>query len=147
MSVLSAQSIRRRGVLWPVQSKFKAFGMSGGLGSASYDVQVAETFWMWPGRFRLASTIEYFDMPNDVCGIVHDKSTWARRGLTVQNTFLDPGWKGYLTLELALHSLNFFKIYKGTPIAQIVFHELDNPTEFPYEGKYQCQEKGPQRPR
>lgn len=147
MSVLSAQSIRAHYILSPCHPKFKTFGMSGGLGSASYDVTVAETFWMWPGRFKLASTYERFEMPEDVCGIVHDKSTWVRRGLTVQNTFIDPGWKGFLTLELTLHSFRVYKIKSGTPIAQIVFHKLDEPTAYPYTGKYQDQEAGPQKPR
>jgi dCTP deaminase len=134
-------------ILLPCHEKYKMHGMSGGLGAASYDVCVAEDFWMWPGRFKLASTIEKFDMPFDVCGVVHDKSTWVRRGLTVQNTFLDPGWKGFLTLELVLHRFRFYRIRKGTPIAQIVFHDLDKPTETPYEGKYQNQGRGPQEPR
>lgn len=147
MPILSAQTIRARKILYPCEEKFKRYGMSGGLGSASYDVTVAQTFWVWPGRFKLASTLEQFTMPRNVCGVVHDKSTWARRGLAVQNTFLDPGWKGFLTLELTFHSFWIYRIKKGTPIAQIVFHELDQETEIPYEGKYQDQEAGPQKPR
>ena len=137
----------RSNMLTPFNYKYKFNGLSGGLGPASYDVAIAETIYMWPGRFKLASTIERFKMPTDVCATVHDKSTWARRGLCCQTTFIDPGWEGYLTLELTLHSFQFFKILAGTPIAQIVFHKLDESTEYPYQGKYQNQESGAQKPR
>jgi dCTP deaminase len=147
MSVLSAQSIRGAGVITPCVSKFKRNGVSGGLSSATYDVSIAETIWMWPGRFRLASTVERFHMPSNICGTVCDKSTWARRGLAVQNTFIDPGWSGFLTIELTLHSFRFMRIKAGTPIAQIKFEWLDYSTEIPYGGKYQNQEAGPVKPR
>ena len=107
-------------------------------------MRIAEDVFLWPGRFILASTVEYFDMPNDLVGIVHDKSTWARRGLAVQNTVIEPGWRGYLTLELTMHAWRFQRIRAGTGIAQIMFHRLDQPAEKPYSGKYQNQERGPQ---
>ncbi len=83
-------------------------------------------------------------MPNSVMGIVHDKSSWARHGVAVQNTVIEPGWRGYLTLELTNHSQQTRTIKPGDPIAQIVFHWLDEPTKQPYEGKYQDQAAGPQ---
>jgi dCTP deaminase len=92
----------------------------------------------------LASTIEHFDMPNDVMAIVHDKSTWARRGVAVQNTVIEPGWRGWLTLEITMHAWRLLRIRSGTPIAQIVFHRLEAPTERSYQGKYQDQRRGPQ---
>jgi len=78
-------------------------GMSFGLSAASYDVRIAESVTVHPGEFRLASTMERFDIPDDILMVVHDKSTWARRGLGVFNTILDPGWHGYATLELVNH--------------------------------------------
>ena len=66
----------------------------------------------------------------------------------MQNTHLDPGWKrGFLTLEISNNSLDEVVIDAGEPIAQIVFELLDFPTEQPYEGKYQNQERGPQSAR
>jgi dCTP deaminase len=117
-----------------------------GLGPAGYDVtaDVPGQITLWPGNFRLIATVERFDMPDDLVGYVHDKSSWARRGLTVQNTVIEPGWRGYLTLELTHHGETPLVIDHGVGIAQIVFHELDRPTERPYEGKYQDQEQGPQ---
>lgn len=123
--------------------------MTYGLGPAGYDVRVefdAEGeipfIHMEPGEFRLASTVELFHMPLHIIGIVHDKSTWARRGLAVQNTVIEPGWGGHLTLELTNHGTEELKIYRGQAIAQILFHMLTSPTDG-YEGKYQNQERGP----
>src|SRR5438045_553731 len=83
-------------------------------------------------------------MPNDVMAIVHDKSTWARRGVAVQNTVIQPGSRGWLTLEITVHAWRFLRIRAGTPIAQLVFHRLEAPTERGYNGKYQNQRRGPQ---
>lgn len=80
-------------------------------------------------------------MPNNVVGVVHDKSTWARLGLTVQNTIIEPGWHGYLTLEIVNHSRMNITLKNGMPIAQVLFHFLDETTEQPYSGKYQNQSK------
>lgn len=128
-------------------------GLTFGLSPAGYDVRIAEDIHLFPTysspahAFALASTIEQFCMPDDVLAIVHDKSTWARRGLCVQNTVIEPGWRGYLTLELTNHSARSILIAKGAPIAQIVFHQLIEPTKQPYEGKYQDQQSGPQAAR
>ena len=92
-----------------------------------------------PHGFELASTLERFTMPDNLVGRVCDKSTWARRGLAIQNTLIEPGWRGYLTLELSNHDPQELKIDDGSPIAQIVFEFLDEPTEIPYRGKYQDQ--------
>jgi len=144
MTILSAQTIRRRKPLWPFHEKTIFEGRSFGLSAAGYDVRIAETIWLWPFWGRLASTIERFDMPDDVCAEVKDKSSNARIFVLVQNTFIDPGWHGYLTLELTRGLPWPIRIKAGTPIAQIIFKNLDEHTELPYRGKYQDQSKGPQ---
>ena len=125
--------------------------MSGGLGPCGYDVALAQDIVMNPstmaGSFQLGSTREVFAVPDDVVGIVHDKSSWARRGLAVQNTVIEPGWRGYLTLEITNHSHGLVRLHAGTPVAQVVFHRLDCPTDRTYSGKYQDQEPGPQAAR
>lgn len=93
------------------------------------------------GRFVLASAIEEFRMPNDLVGIVHDKSTWARRGLSVFNTVIEPGWCGFLTLELVYHGDTELVIPAGSGIAQVVFHQTAESAR--YTGKYQDQEDRP----
>ena len=143
MSILSYQSIKVTTLITPMREKYKVNGVSGGLSQCGYDVAIAEDIIMWPGRFKLASTVEHFDLPNNIAMVVMDKSTWARRGLTLQTTIAEPGWRGFLTLEMTLHSFTFLKIKAGTPIAQVVFHTLDQPTDLPYTGKYQDQKAGP----
>lgn len=145
--ILSGQSIRERGIFTPFSEKGKQNGMSYGLSSAGYDVRIDGSILLQPGDFVLAATLEHFDMPNDLIGIVHDKSTWARQGIACQNTVIEPGWKGYLTLELTNHSQKIVEIHHGDPIAQILLHLVDKPVEDPYDGKYQNQEEGPQEAR
>lgn len=159
MPVLSAQSIRTRCLglhnqyPWELIRPFSertvhiATGTSYGLSAASYDVRLDQEIHLPRGQFILASTIERFQMPPDLMAIVHEKSSLARQGVAVQNTLIDPGWNGYLTLELSNHGSDTFKLPEGSPIAQIVFHLLDFPTEQPYRGKYQDQERGPQEAR
>lgn len=92
-------------------------------------------------KFTLASAIEEFNMPVNLLGIVHDKSTWARQGLSVFNTVIEPGWKGFLTLELVYHRRKELYIPAGSGIAQIIFHQLIEPAR--YNGKYQNQPNHP----
>jgi dCTP deaminase len=140
-------------------------GMSYGLSSCSYDVRLDgevvgvdasvprtlfeehTAFWLPPQTMILGATIELFALPVDLKMTVHDKSSNVRRGLTVQNTLCDPGWRGFLTLEIANHSRQPVPLRKGMPIAQVVFELLDAPTEQPYRGKYLDQERGPQESR
>lgn len=145
--ILSAQSIRKRvGLIKPFYERTVHRGMTFGLSSAGYDIRIAESLHMWPKAFLLASSMEEFDIPNNLVARVMDKSTWARKGITVQNTICEPGWKGFLTLELTNHSNGNVTIGRGDPIAQIVFELLDEHTEQPYEGKYQNQRSGPVGP-
>jgi dCTP deaminase len=162
--ILSAQTIRRYAKLFkmvePFHERTVDQGTSYGLSAAGYDVRVdlqdteemlaqkqRPCIYLARHDYRLASTMERFNMPNNVMGIVHDKSSWARKGVTVQNTVIEPGWCGYLTLELTNHGNSSQVIYPDMGIAQVVFHFLDDPTEQPYDGKYQNQERGPQEAR
>lgn len=149
MSVLSYQTIKTlcavHKMLEPWHERTVANGKTFGLSAAGYDIRVAETHApLFAGQFVLASSMERFKMPNDVIAFVNDKSSWARKGLAVQNTVIEPGWEGYLTIELSNHGDDILHIAKGDPIAQIIFHRLDYPTVAPYKGKYQNQEAGPQ---
>lgn len=141
--ILSAQTLDIIRPLQPWHPRTVFEGMTFGLGPAGYDVRIAEDVTVEPGGFVLASTMEEFNMSIMVLGYVKDKSTWARRGLAVQNTVIEPGWRGFLTLELTNHSKEAIAIRSGMPIAQIVFHQLDAPTQLPYAGKYQDQVAGP----
>jgi len=145
MSVLSAQTIRRLELIKPCLDPpaKDALGNSIGLSCCGYDLTTIGNLIIGPGAFLLAGAAEYFNLPPNVVGIVHDKSSLARKGLVVQNTVAEPGWRGYLTLELTNHGGSMLRFPKGCAIAQVVFHFLDQPTERPYEGKYQDQQLGP----
>lgn len=126
--------------MYPIKDKY--MGLSFGLSEAGYDVRIKEYVELNEShRFQLASTEEEFDMPNDLVGVVHDKSTWARQGLSVFNTVIEPGWKGFLTLELVYHGSGKLIIPAGVGIAQILFHTIQTPVS--YGGKYQNQRSGP----
>jgi dCTP deaminase len=132
---------------WPLEpmlrTKEKAHGVSYGLSEAGYDVRIAQTVTLsGRSRFALASTFERFQMPDNLVGIVHDKSTWARQGLSVFNTVIEPGFFGGLTLELVYHGSGTIVIPEGAGIAQVVFHEVSRPVK--YSGKYQNQQSEPQ---
>ncbi len=142
--ILPAQEIKKRDIVSPFHERTVKAGMTFGLGPAGYDVRVDQTMLLKPGAFALASTVEHFAIPDDIVGFVLDKSSWARQGLSLFNTVMEPGWKGYLTLELANLSGKPIAIFEGSPIAQIMFQRLAEPTESPYVGKYQNQQKGPQ---
>ncbi len=153
--ILSAQTIRElcqlnAPMVNPFCERTKENGVSYGLSPAGYDVRIEfdkegiiSEYELKPGEFILASTIEKFCMPHTVVGVVHDKSSWARRGVAVQNTVIEPGWFGWLTLELTNHGSESIVLKRGMGIAQILFHRLDKQTRQPYEGKYQSQKRGP----
>ena len=142
--ILSGQSIRRRSILTPFHERTKSCGMTFGLGPAGYDIRIDKKVILRPGAFALAATVERFDMCDDILAIVHDKSSWARKGLSVFNTVIEPGWRGYLTLELKNQGPHELTIEAEAPIAQVVFHVLDEPAETPYRGRYQDQKSGAQ---
>lgn len=158
MTILSDKTLRKLRPVTPFEERTEFHVGAGkmmtfGLSCAGYDIRIRESITLWAPHgskieaqrsFQLCSSIEYFEMPNNVMAVVHDKSSWARRGLSVFNTVIEPGWRGYLTLELKNFGLKDLYIRKGSPIAQVVFHKLDKECENPYSGKYQNQESGAQ---
>lgn len=141
-------------------------GVSYGLAEVGYDIRLKQNIWFWPnrepddkgppeisigesnadtkyieGNFVIASSIEEFTMPEKFMAIVHDKSTWARKGLSVFNTVIEPGWNGHLTLELVYHGKEDLHLPAGTGIAQVIFHEIFERAA--YTGPYQNQEDRP----
>lgn len=106
-------------------------------------------FVLKPGAFVLAHSAEYFAIPNDVVGICVGKSTYARLGIHVLVTPLEPGWRGYLTLEIANLSNVAVMLHAGEGIAQIQFHEGERPwvSYADRRGKYQDQAEAVVLPR
>jgi dCTP deaminase len=105
-----------------------------------------EPFILHPGEFVLGSTLERVSLPNDLVARLEGKSSLGRLGLLIHSTagYVDPGWDGYLTLELSNVANLPITIYHGMPIGQLSFMRMDASVEMPYgaEGagsKYQGQ--------
>ncbi len=81
-----------------------------------------------PNSFVLAESVERFVMPPDVMGICVGKSTYARCGIIVNVTPLEPGWEGVLTIEISNTTPLPAKVYANEGLAQIVFFRGDRPT-------------------
>ena len=95
-----------------------------------------------PNSFALARTIEYFKIPRDVLVVCLGKSTYARCGIIVNVTPLEPDWEGHVTLEFSNTTPLPAKIYANEGVAQMLFFGGDEPCETSYAdrgGKYQGQ--------
>ena len=95
-----------------------------------------------PNSFALARTIEYFRIPRNVLTICLGKSTYARCGIIVNVTPLEPEWEGHVTLEFSNTTPLPAKIYANEGVAQMLFLESDEDCETSYKdrgGKYQGQ--------
>jgi dCTP deaminase len=95
-----------------------------------------------PNSFVLARTVEYFRIPRNVLTICLGKSTYARCGIIVNVTPLEPEWEGHVTLEFSNTTPLPAKIYANEGVAQVIFIESDEVCETSYKdrsGKYQGQ--------
>lgn len=95
-----------------------------------------------PNSFALARTVEYFRIPRSVLTICLGKSTYARCGIIVNITPLEPEWEGHVTLEFSNTTPLPAKVYANEGVAQVVFFESDELCETSYRdrsGKYQGQ--------
>ena len=95
-----------------------------------------------PHSFALAATMEYFRIPRDILVVCVGKSTYARCGIIVNVTPLEPEWCGYLTLEISNTTPLPAKIYSREGLAQLLFFQGDQTPEVTYasrKGKYQDQ--------
>ncbi len=161
------------GMIQPFEKELIRKGViSYGLSSYGYDIRVADEFKIFtnvysvivdpknfdersfidfkgdyaiipPNSFALARSVEYFRIPRNVLGLCIGKSTYARAGIIVNITPLEPEWEGYLTIEISNTTPLPAKIYANEGIAQIIFLEADEITRMSYrdrKGKYQNQE-------
>jgi dCTP deaminase len=154
-----------------VENQVREGAISYGLSSYGYDIRVSDEFKVFtnvhmpiidpknfdpncfvdikadvciipPNSFALARTVEHFNIPRNVLSICVGKSTYARTGLVVNVTPLEPEWSGFLTLEISNTTPLPAKIYANEGIAQLLFFESDEPCETSYadrKGKYQNQ--------
>ena len=119
-----------------------------GLEDLTEEVEIGDDapFILHPGEFVLGSTLEHIELPDDLVARLEGKSSLGRIGLVIHSTagFVDPGWKGHLTLELSNLARLPITLYYGMKIGQISYLRLTTPAERLYgsEGlgsKYQGQ--------
>lgn len=143
--------------------------ISFGLSSYGYDIRVADEFKIFtnlhgavvdpknfnvksfidvkgeyvdipPNSFALARSVEYISVPENVLCICIGKSTYARCGIILNTTPFEPGWRGYVTLEISNTTPLPARIYANEGIGQVLFFESDENCENVYgSGKYQDQ--------
>jgi dCTP deaminase len=163
---------QRRGMIEPFVEKQTAEGViSYGLSSYGYDARVSNEFKIFtnvdnaivdpknfaeqsfvdrkvdvcvipPNSFALARTVEYFRVPRDVLVICLGKSTYARCGLIVNVTPLEPEWEGFVTLEISNTTPLPAKVYANEGLCQFLFLKGEGPCEVSYadrKGKYMKQ--------
>ena len=155
-----------------VDSQVRAGVISYGLSSYGYDIRVADEFKVFtnvhstivdpkgfdprsmvdvrgevciipPNSFALARSVEYIRVPRDVLVICLGKSTYARCGIIVNVTPLEPEWEGHITIEISNTTPLPAKIYANEGIAQLIFLQADEPCQVSYadkKGKYQRQQ-------
>ncbi|MDP6822012.1 MAG: dCTP deaminase [Dehalococcoidia bacterium] len=93
-----------------------------------------EPFILHPGEFVLGSTMEHIELPNDIVARLEGKSSLGRIGLVIHSTagYIDPGWKGSLTLELTNVARLPITLYFGMRIGQISFQRMTTAVDRPY---------------
>ncbi|MBQ4320741.1 MAG: dCTP deaminase [Oscillospiraceae bacterium] len=105
-----------------------------------YKTITADTYLLLPGQFVLATTMEYFALPDDLTAFVEGRSSLGRMGLFIQNAgWVDPGFEGEITLELYNANRFAIELKAGRRVGQLVFAKMDKNAERPYRGKYQGQ--------
>ncbi|MCB9965442.1 MAG: dCTP deaminase [Rhodospirillales bacterium] len=164
--------VMRHGMIEPFVEAQKRDGMiSYGLSSYGYDARCSDEFKIFtnvdnaivdpkefssssfvdrqtdvcvipPNSFALTRSVEYFRIPDDVLVICLGKSTYARCGLIVNVTPLEPGWEGHVTLEISNTTPLPAKVYANEGVAQFLFFKGSTPCEVSYasrSGKYMGQ--------
>ena len=93
-----------------------------------------EPFILHPTEFVLGQTLEWVELPDDLVGRIEGKSSLGRLGLLIHSTagYVDPGWKGNLTLELSNVANLPIALYRGMKIGQISFYKMSSAVERPY---------------
>lgn len=100
----------------------------------------ADRYLLLPGQFVLATTVEYFTLPDNMTAFVEGRSSLGRMGLFVQNAgWVDPGFEGEITLELFNANRLAIELQAGRRVGQLVFAQLDDHARNPYRGKYRGQ--------
>lgn len=106
-----------------------------------YKTMVSDNYILLPNQFVLA-TMEYFELPDDLTAFVEGRSSLGRMGLLIRNAgWVDPGFKGEITLELYNANRCAIELKAGRRVGQLVFAKMDGKALNPYKGKYPGQKR------
>lgn len=131
-----------------IADEFKIANISNNLLDPKSDMETSFSQWrgnkiiIEPNNFVLARSLEYFRIPRDVLAICLGKSTYARCGIIVNVTPLEPEWEGHLTIEISNTTPRPVPVYANEGIAQLLFYQSDKACTTSYKdkaGKYQGQ--------
>ncbi|OPX62104.1 MULTISPECIES: dCTP deaminase [unclassified Methanoregula] len=103
---------------------------------ASYDLRAAEETRLPRGICTLMPTLEWVELPGDLAGTLRCRSSFGRRGILLGAGFVDPGFRGQLTLCLSNMGAEEITVKKNERVAQMILHEVRNPAQS-YNGRYQ----------
>ena len=103
---------------------------------ASYDLRSAQDYIMDRGVMTLIASMEWVELPNDIAATLRCRSSYARRGLLLSGGFVDPGFRGHLTLCLLNMGVEPVHVSTGDRIVQMIFSEVTSGDEM-YNGRYQ----------
>ncbi len=103
---------------------------------ASYDLRAASDMSLLKGTCTLVPTLEWIELPMDLAGTLRCRSSFGRRGVLLGGGFIDPGFRGQLTLCLTNLGSNDLNVQKNDRIVQMILHEVRNGNQC-YSGRYQ----------
>lgn len=103
---------------------------------ASYDLRAAEDYVLERGMMTLIASMEWVEFPADIAGTLRCRSSFARRGLLLSGGFVDPGFRGHLTLCLLNMGAEPVSLKKGERVVQMILSEVSDCDEL-YNGRYQ----------
>jgi len=111
-------------------------------------VEENKPFVLQPGQFILASTLEEVELPDDIGARIEGRSSWGRLGIIVHSTagYIDPGFRGKITLEMSNIGMLPVLLYPGMRICQLSFEKLSSPAQKPYPQKKDAKYFGDQLP-
>ena len=107
------------------------------LNGAGYDLRLGSELIIEPSSRTLTSTLERVEIPADLAGTLHIRSSLARAGIIGSLALVDPGFRGQLTILLFNGGSERFSLREGERFVQLVLHPLSMKTLRPYQGKYQ----------
>jgi dCTP deaminase len=106
---------------------------------ASYDLRVGEEILLPPGTCTLVPSLEWVELPSDVAATLRCRSSFARKGVLLGGGFVDPGFRGQLTLCLAYLGKEPLVLHRQDRVVQMIFHEVSMNDSL-YQGRYQDSE-------